>query len=370
MVYYGDEGALNSPSLGGGPNGPEDDPYNRAPYPWADQPGDQSAYGPVDGGVLGFYASLAHLRKQHASLRAGEFHTLLTGDTNAAAGDDNTYAFARVAGAEAAVVALNNGAAANTASVPVAPFYADGAQLQDALTGATYSVSGGAVTVTLPARSGVVLLPFPAVIDLAAPVAAASTTPAPNAEGWHNAAPVTVNLSATDAGSGVRELRYWVNDGAVVVAQGGAASFPLTQQGVYTVGVRAVDHAGNVSAPATLVVRIDATAPTVGGLSVTPSVLSAPNHQMADVAVTYAASDDGGAATCALSVTSNEPENGAGDGDTAPDWEVVDANHVRLRAERAGTGDGRVYTVTVTCTDAAGNAASRSATVNVPRGRK
>ena len=34
MVYYGDEVALDSPSLANHvTNGPEDDPYNRAPYP-------------------------------------------------------------------------------------------------------------------------------------------------------------------------------------------------------------------------------------------------------------------------------------------------------------------------------------------------
>src|SRR5689334_6007828 len=38
---------------------------------------------------------------------------------------------------------------------------------------------------------------------------------------------------------------------------------------------------------------------------------------------------------CALSVSSNEPTDGPGDGHTAPDWEVVDAHHVLLRAERA-----------------------------------
>ncbi|MDQ3804513.1 MAG: alpha-amylase family glycosyl hydrolase, partial [Acidobacteriota bacterium] len=355
MVYYGDEGALNAPALGLGPNGPEDDPYNRAPYPWADEAGDQNVYGPVDNGVLGFYTALAHLRKQRESLRAGAFVTLLTGDTTPAASDDNTYAFARVAGAEASVVALNNGADANTASVPVAPFYADGAQLQDALSGATYTVSGGAVSVTLAARSGVVLLPFPAAIDLAAPVASIDTTPLPNAGGWHDATPVTVNLGATDAGSGVKELRYWVNGGPVVVAPGAGASFALASQGVHTVSVRAVDHAGNVSAAATREVRIDTTAPALSGLSVSPSVLSTPNHKMVDVAVSYTAADDNGAVTCTLAVASNEPDDGAGDGDTAPDWEVLDEHHVRLRAERAGAGAGRVYTVKITCTDAAGN---------------
>ncbi len=31
--------------------------------------------------------------------------------------------------------------------------------------------------------------------------------------------------------------------------------------------------------------------------------------------------------------------------------EIVDAHHVKLRAERAGTGNGRIYTITITCTN-------------------
>jgi hypothetical protein len=50
-----------------------------------------------------------------------------------------------------------------------------------------------------------------------------------------------------------------------------------------------------------------------------------------------------------------------------PDWEVLDAHHVRLRAERAGNGDGRVYTVGVACTDGSQNSGPSAVTlVNVP----
>jgi hypothetical protein len=84
------------------------------------------------------------------------------------------------------------------------------------------------------------------------------------------------------------------------------------------------------------------------------------------VTVSYSVSDNCAGGNCVLSVSSNEPINGQGDGDTAPDWEIVDAHHVRLRAERAGGGAGRIYTITVTCTDAAGHATVKTATVNVP----
>jgi hypothetical protein len=56
-----------------------------------------------------------------------------------------------------------------------------------------------------------------------------------------------------------------------------------------------------------------------------------------------------------------------GDGDTTPDWIIVDSQHVQLRAERAGTGSGRVYTITVACTDSAGNTTTKTVSVTVPK---
>ena len=75
------------------------------------------------------------------------------------------------------------------------------------------------------------------------------------------------------------------------------------------------------------------------------------------------------AITCALSVTSNEPLDGTGDGDTSPDWEIIDAHHVRLRGERAANGNGRIYTIAIRCTDVHGNSSAGTATVSVPRNR-
>jgi hypothetical protein len=88
---------------------------------------------------------------------------------------------------------------------------------------------------------------------------------------------------------------------------------------------------------------------------------------MVDVTVSYTSSDNSGnASACSLAVTSSEPLNGSGDGNTEADWEVIDATHVRLRAERAGNGTDRTYTITATCADAAGNTTSSSTTVVVP----
>jgi len=112
----------------------------------------------------------------------------------------------------------------------------------------------------------------------------------------------------------------------------------------------------------------DVTPPTIADLNVSRPVLWPPNHKMVDVLLDYTVTDDRDPAPAVVvSVTSNEPENGLGDGDTGPDWEIVDAHHLRLRAERAGNGTGRVYSITITCTDASGNVSAATATVTVPK---
>jgi glycosidase len=165
MVYYGDEAGINAPSLGNSGSGlPEDDPYNRAPYPWADQAGDPNIYGPADANLINFYARLGALRRSYAALRTGDFRALLTGDLTPASSDNNTFAFARYDAIKKIIVVMNNGTTSNTATIPVAAYFPDGTELRDILgtasPGGVFTVSGGAITVTLPARSGAVISDF------------------------------------------------------------------------------------------------------------------------------------------------------------------------------------------------------------------
>lgn len=106
--------------------------------------------------------------------------------------------------------------------------------------------------------------------------------------------------------------------------------------------------------------------PTISGVSVNAPQLWPPNHKMTDITVDYSVSDNCSAVNTSLSVISNEPLNGTGDGNTAVDWVVVDAHHVQLRAERDGDGTGRIYTITITATDSAGNTSAQTVTVSVP----
>jgi hypothetical protein len=120
----------------------------------------------------------------------------------------------------------------------------------------------------------------------------------------------------------------------------------------------------------------DIVAPTLS-ISVDKPVLSKPNHKMNAVQVTLNGSDDNGSGVKSIvltSITSNEDDNGLGDGNTSEDIQGAEFGtedtSFLLRAERSGKGTGRVYTITYTITDNAGNASTASTTITVPKGKK
>jgi hypothetical protein len=59
-------------------------------------------------------------------------------------------------------------------------------------------------------------------------------------------------------------------------------------------------------------------------------------------------------------------DNTVGDGHTIDDIQVDEAGVISLRAERSGTGTGRVYALTYEATDYSGNVTTATVTVNVP----
>jgi uncharacterized repeat protein (TIGR01451 family) len=117
---------------------------------------------------------------------------------------------------------------------------------------------------------------------------------------------------------------------------------------------------------ATVAVQASNPPPAISGLSANPAVLWPPNHKMVNVALNYGVSDNCDASLApVISITSNQPANSRGDGNTASDWQVIDSHHLLLLSERSGDSD-RDYTITVTVTDSAGSPARSSVTVIVP----
>ncbi|MGE0393186.1 MAG: lamin tail domain-containing protein [Vicinamibacterales bacterium] len=127
--------------------------------------------------------------------------------------------------------------------------------------------------------------------------------------------------------------------------------------------------AGNNAAQAGVVVENPL--PVISNAAPSRNVLWPPNHKLVTVAIAYDVADTCGAVQTALSVTSSEPVRTRREGDRHPDWVVVDAHTVQLRAE-SFSRSGRVYTITIRATDEAGGTTSTAVTVKVPhdRGRR
>jgi uncharacterized repeat protein (TIGR01451 family) len=135
-VYYGDEVGVT----GGG------DPDCRRTYPWADEGGSP------DLDLLAHYSQIIGIRQGHPALRGGELETLLVDDAT------HLYSFVRWDGAETVVVVLNNAAGDRTAVVPVADYLANGTVLTDTLSGDTFTVVNGNITLPVAGQWGRILV--------------------------------------------------------------------------------------------------------------------------------------------------------------------------------------------------------------------
>lgn len=113
------------------------------------------------------------------------------------------------------------------------------------------------------------------------------------------------------------------------------------------------------------VVVTDTEAPVISNLNQVYEPLWPPNHKMVPVFIEYLASDNCNIASAELFISSNEPETGQGNGDLAPDWEILDEHNLSLRAERSAKGDGREYYITIKVTDDPGNLTEQFVTVRV-----
>jgi hypothetical protein len=132
---------------------------------------------------------------------------------------------------------------------------------------------------------------------------------------------------------------------------------------------------GQVVVPVELTVVEDVEPPVI--VVAPPSECWPPNHKyttlnIADFVVSVTDEFAGPIPVSAVNVTyvtSDEPENGPGSGNTLNDIIIApDCKSVQLRCERSGDGDGRVYTIHVAVADPSGNVATAAYLMNVPLG--
>jgi hypothetical protein len=158
---------------------------------------------------------------------------------------------------------------------------------------------------------------------------------------------------------------------------GGANAGALYPLGLTRVKFTGSDEFGNHTACVSEV-EVRDTIPPALQLSVDPSVLWPPNHELVRAGVAWQVSDicDAAAEVMLVSAASSEPDDASGetDGNTPGDIAGADigvADHeVFLRAERAGAGSGRVYELSYRATDTSGNQAPAFAAVTVPHDQR
>jgi hypothetical protein len=117
-----------------------------------------------------------------------------------------------------------------------------------------------------------------------------------------------------------------------------------------------------------IVIEEDTNAPVIVSAAPSKSSLWPPNHKMVKITVTAQTADNCGDVTWKIiGITSNEAVNAKGSGNTAPDWQILSDHTANLRAERAGPGSGRIYTISLQAQDSVGNlSATNTITVTVP----
>jgi glycosidase len=294
-LYYGDEVGLSHDGVWDGSQY-QDDPYNRAPFPWPDASG--GAYVPDTNNLQAFARQMASLRHAYRALQDGDVqHGMVIDDAKQLYGYGRTWEY------QTALVLLNRSGSAQSGTftgLNAAPFnLSEGTPLVDALSGTTYFVSGGAVTVSVnPTWGAVLTLPF-----ADTPVSPASKAGAPGAD-------VTLSwpIVTSDTAGGVEVItRYEIFRGAAGgftpatanriatvtnPAFGGDPSYTDTgaASGGYGYIVRACNAAGQCSDSATVTAARLAVSPasgTYGGGVTLQATLSAGGVGLAGRSVSF-----------------------------------------------------------------------------------
>ena len=157
----------------------------------------------------------------------------------------------------------------------------------------------------------------------------------------------------------------WSWDGGSASGVSAMAVFP---PGTTEVTLTVDDGRGLTDSDTVLITVADTTPPLID-FELLADTIWPPNHRMVNIG-TVSVSDIGDSApVLEIEITHNEDphENtGAGDGNHEPDWQIDEDGTVWIRAERNGTGEDRIYTITVYAEDASGNTAEESFIVTVP----
>ena len=122
------------------------------------------------------------------------------------------------------------------------------------------------------------------------------------------------------------------------------------------------------SGVATVTINIADTEPPVINAAVRLNTLWPPNHRLVNVGFTLNVTDNSsGPIDTDTDVFSNEDDVFLGSGNASPDATDIGPLTLRLRSERSGNGNGRIYLIRIVSTDPSDNSSRKCLSVVVPK---
>lgn len=181
--------------------------------------------------------------------------------------------------------------------------------------------------------------------------------------------PEDITVSATSASGAAVSFAVSATDIDVVEVSSpvtcSSASGSTFAIGQTTVTCTATDTHGNTTTGTFRVNVVNVAVCSAARASI--ASIWAPNHKLVDINVLGVSTLSGAAAGITITgIFQDEATNAEGDGDTAIDGFGVGTSTAQVRAERSGTGDGRVYHIAFSATVAGGSSCTGVVTVEVP----
>jgi len=179
-----------------------------------------------------------------------------------------------------------------------------------------------------------------------------------NSQGCLFTCPENIVMKADSGKGGV----YVTLPGATVDSSCGVISYTPASGSFFKIGSSSVivTTASGTRCSFTVTVT-DNEPPSLSLVTLSSKRIWPANGKMKEVGVRYSSADNANETSCVVSISSNDP---AANGQDA---EVVNTHLVRLRAQRLPNGLARIYMITVTCTDEAGNITKRTTGISVAK---
>jgi hypothetical protein len=149
---------------------------------------------------------------------------------------------------------------------------------------------------------------------------------------------------------------------ATVAGECGTITYSQVSGSFFRIGSHSITATSAVGQKGSFTITVtDNESPVLSVVTLSSNKIWPPSGKLKKVAVYYTASDNAEEVNSVLTVRSNDTQS------TTRDWEVVNNHLLRLKASRLPDGEARVYTITVTSSDVAGNTTRRTTSIVVSK---